>query len=78
VYGSRWSVDDADYAQIFAAFPDKGGKLSNTQMNTFTGSDIWKNIFNVYFFSYDEIFGNEPYFDESEVRIIENDKIFII
>ena len=78
VYGSRWSDDDAEYAQIYAAFPDKGGKLSNTPMKSFMHSDMWKNVFNVRFSSYDEIFGNKPYFDESEVRIIENDKIFII
>ena len=76
--GRRVSDNDADYAGIYAAFPDKGGKLSNTRMKTFTYSDTWKNVFNVCFSSSDEIFGNKPYFDESEFQIIENDKIFII
>ena len=77
-FSNRYKDKDKDksYAEVYAAFPDKYGKLSNTPMRSYSHSDVWKNVFNVSFSVTDDVFYNKPYFDESEVRVVETDKIY--
>lgn len=65
-------------ASIYAAFPDKDGKLSNTPMDIFRYDSIWMNTFSVTFSKTHQIFSTETYFGEHNVRIIEPDEIYFL